>query len=242
VPEHHYRVGHPLAEQLIERAKARMLPTGEVTFRYDRHRAAQPRISLVEALQGKTGWLRLGLLVVNSFEREEYLVFAASCDDGSAVDDETCRKLLSVEAEPGAEAALPPDRSGALDGLAGESQGRLLARVAERNQKFFEQEIDKLDAWAEDLKDNLERELKDLEREIRTTKKEARQAMDLDAKVALHKKAKETERKRNEKRRALFDQQDAVDRQKDTLITRVEAQLQQKVEMRRLFDIRWRVV
>jgi hypothetical protein len=43
------------------------------------------------------------------------------------------------------------------------------------------------------------------------------------------------------RRRALFDQQDAVDRQKDALITRVEAQVQQKVEMKKLFEIRWRV-
>jgi superfamily II DNA or RNA helicase len=242
VPEHHYRVGHPLAEQLIERAKARALSPCEVVFHYDLHRAASPRISLVEALRGKTGWLRLGLLVVDSFEREEYLVFAASCDDGSSIDEETCRKLLSVEAETGAAAALPLDKSGALDGLAGESQGRLLARVVERNQKYFEQEIEKLDAWAEDLKENLERELKELDREIRATKKEARQMMDLDQKVALHKKAKETERKRNDKRRALFEQQDAVDKQKDTLITRVESQLKQKVGMKKLFEVKWRVV
>jgi SNF2 family DNA or RNA helicase len=50
------------------------------------------------------------------------------------------------------------------------------------------------------------------------------------------------ERKRNDKRRALFDQQDTVDKQKDTLITRVESQLKQKVEMKKLFEIRWRVV
>ncbi len=241
-PEHHYRIGHPLAVQLIERAKARALSPCEVVVRYDLHRAANPRISLVEALQGKTGWLRLGLLTVDSFEREEYLVFAAMCDDGSPLDDETCRKLLSVDAETGATAALPPDKSRALDGLARESQGRLLARVTERNQKYFEQEIEKLDAWAEDLKENLERELKELDREIRATKKQARQMMDLDQKVALHKKAKETERKRNDKRRALFDQHDAIDRQKDSVITRVETQLAQKVEMKKLFEIRWRVV
>jgi hypothetical protein len=36
--------------------------------------------------------------------------------------------------------------------------------------------------------------------------------------------------------------QPAVDRQRDGLISRVEAQLVQKVEMKKLFEIRWRVV
>lgn len=242
VPEHHYRVGHPLAEQLIERAKARPLRPREVAFRYDRHRAANPRISLVEDLQGKTGWLRLGLLAVNSFEREEYLVFSACHDDGLTVDCDTCGKLFGVEAEPGAEMQPPAAMLERLTQTDSEARQRTLSKVAVRNQKYFEQEIEKLDAWAEDLKENLERELKELDREIRATKKEARQMMDLDQKVALHKKAKETERKRNDKRRALFDQQDAVDKQKDTLITRVEAQLARKVEMTKLFEIRWRVV
>jgi len=92
---------------------------------------------------------------------------------------------------------------------------------------------------AEDLKQGLERELKELDREIKSTKKEARQASSLDAKVALHKKAKELERQRNDKRRRLFETQDEVDARKDGIIEDIEQRLKQRTEDVALFTIRW---
>ena len=99
--------------------------------------------------------------------------------------------------------------------------------------------MDKLENWAEDLKQGLERELKELDREIKSTKKEARQASGLDAKVALHKKAKELERQQNDKRRRLFETQDEVDARKDGLIEDIEQRLKQRMEDVALFTIRW---
>ena len=137
---------------------------------------------------------------------------------------------------------MPEQCAATLNRADAETQQQNVTRVAGRNKQYFEHEIDKLDAWAEDLKEGLERELKELDKEIKATKREAREALDLDQKVNLHKQAKETERKRMDKRRALFDQQDAIDRQKDGLISRVESQLEQKTEMKKLFELRWRVV
>src|SRR5262245_40717684 len=74
---------------------------------------------------------------------------------------------------------------------------------------------------------------------IKSTKKEARQASGLDAKVALHKKAKELERQRNDKRRRLFETQDEVDARKDGLIEDIEQRLKQRMEDVALFTIRW---
>jgi hypothetical protein len=184
----------------------------------------------------------LSLLAVDSFEREEYLVFSAFADDGSALDTESCEKLFSVPADVGSANTLSTDLAAMLDGADHDGQTRVLGDVGQRNRRYFEEEIEKLDAWAEDLKENLERELKELDKEIRATKKDARQMLDLDQKVALHKKAREAEQKRNERRRKLFHAQDEIDGKKEALISQTEARLQQKVEMKRVFEIRWRVV
>ena len=47
------------------------------------------------------------------------------------------------------------------------------------------------------------------------------------------------ESQRNYKRRSLFDAQDAVDRQRDTLIDQVEAKLAQRIAQKELFSVRW---
>ena len=42
------------------------------------------RLHIVEALRGKTGFLTLTRLVVDSYEREEYLLFSGFDEDGSS--------------------------------------------------------------------------------------------------------------------------------------------------------------
>ena len=50
------------------------------------------------------------------------------------------------------------------------------------------------------------------------------------------------EAKRNKMRKELFDSQDMVDKQKEELIEKIEANMKQKVEEKDLFIIRWRLV
>jgi hypothetical protein len=46
-------------------------------------------------------------------------------------------------------------------------QEAILQSISQRNAAFFESEANKLDAWAEDLKIGLEREIRELDRQIR---------------------------------------------------------------------------
>lgn len=237
--EHNYRLGHPLAERLIERAKSRELSPREVMFRYGDHPG---RITLVKNLVGKAGWLRAALLSIDSLERHERLILAGIADDGIMVDDHTIAQMFQVDGSVGEEVSVPVHVSTALRRQTEDSQTRAVAETAERSREYFDEESEKLETWAEDLKDQLEAELKDLDREIRSTKKEARQCADLEGKVELRKKAQALERKRSEKRRSLFDAQDEVDARKEALIADIEGRLEQRVELADVFTIRWRVV
>ena len=237
---HHFRLGHPLAEHVLAQAKGRSLPVAELTFCYDQHRALHhPRMSLVEQLQDHAGWLRLSLLTIEALEPEQHLVFSAIDDDDNSLDEETCERLFMIAAEIGKERNIPDPVQTLLDDQFESRKAQTVQDVTKRNQTYFEAEMDKLENWAEDLKQGLERELKELDREIKSTKKEARQASGLDAKVALHKKAKELERQRNDKRRRLFETQDEVDARKDGLIEDIERRLKQRMEDVALFTIRW---
>lgn len=238
-PYHHYRLGHPLAERLLTNSKGTELPVCELRIRYDQH---EGKVSLVEQLQGKRGWLQLALLTIDALEREEHLVFSGTTDDGDILDAETCTKLFGIAAEQGSETTLPENVATNLETRASLAADSIVQSVTERNHQYFETEMDKLETWADDLKQGLERELKELDREIKAVKKEARQVGDLEAKVDLHKKTKDLERKRNDKRRKLFEAQDEIDERKDGLINQIEARLKQSVTTNPLFTVRWSVI
>lgn len=91
------------------------------------------------------------------------------------------------------------------------------ASMAERNARFFEDEADKLDGWADDLKLGLEREIKELDRQIREARRAATTALTLEEKLTGQRQIKALEAQRNQKRRTLFDAQDEVDKQRDEL-------------------------
>jgi hypothetical protein len=113
--------------------------------------------------------------------------------------------------------------------------------ISERNSRFFEAEAEKLDGWADDLKLGLEREIKELDRQIKEARRAATAALTLEEKLAGQKQIRALEAQRNQKRRSLFDAQDEVDRQREVLIKSIEEKLAQRVLLSHLFTISWRI-
>ncbi len=229
-----YRVDHPLAAQLIERARTRDLSSRHLEFDYAGYQAS---ISILEPYIGQEGWLTCGLLTVESVENEEFLVFAARADNGNPLDAGWCRRLLRLPA------ADQGDVCNALD--LGESETeesqRCLKMVEVRNGRYFDAEVTKLDRWSDDLKLGLERELKDLDQGIRDLRRQSATAVALADKLEAQRGIKAIERKRNRKRRDLFEEQDNIDEQRSELIAGIERQLSTTHRYERLFSVRWTV-
>ena len=76
---------------------------------------------------------------------------------------------------------------------------------------------------------------------IRGLKKESWTARNLDAKVELQKQIREMEKKQGSKRKHLFQAQDEVDERRDHLIEETQKKLEQSVQSKHLFTIRWTV-
>lgn len=235
---HAYRAGHPLAQFVLDQALERPLSVGKVVFRYSE---TPGKISLVEQLVGRSGILALSQVTVSALETEDHLVFAAFDDSGEQIDQETCEKLFEVGGEIEGSSGAEIDVHAKLDAALGAAKDAALVRIAERNGHFFEEEIEKLERWAEDIKDGLEEEIKALDVAIKTAKRDAKLKTDLEAKVALHRIVKDLEAARSQKRRSLYEAQDEIDRRKDELISGVEAKLRQRVESKKLFTIGWAV-
>lgn len=236
---HLFRLNHPLGDAIIARAQTRELPTVEVVFNYS---AYEGRISVIEPWVGKSGWMIAMLLSVDALgQSEDHLLLAAQSDDSEAMSDEAAGRLLTIGAQAG-QAAAPPDGAlSALEAQVARQQEGIRRGISERNARFFEIEANKLDGWADDLKVGLERELKELDRQIKEARRAATAALTLEEKLAGQKAVKALEAERSTKRRTLFDAQDRIDAQRAELIAEIEAKLEQKIDVRSLFTIRWRL-
>ena len=233
---HLYRLGHPLAEHVLTQAKERELPLAKVQFSYADHGS---KISILESLRGQSGTLTVSLFSVESMDQaEDHLIFAACTDAGTVLDEEQARRMLSL---PGSVAGpvldLPSPES--LAQFTARRQAELQRHISERNALFYEAEAEKLDGWADDLKVGLEREIKEMDRLIKESRRNAATALTLEEKLASQKQIKAIESQRNDKRRSLFEAQDAIDTQREQLIGKIEEKLQQAASLNLLFSVRW---
>lgn len=231
-----YSPEHPLARHLLDTATGRELPVAEVEFDHRHHGA---NIAALQAFVGHAGWLEASRLTVQSLNTEEFMIFAGCSDTGAWLDDEQRQKIMGIVGRvtgtsPAMPASLDERRQAQID--------LRLKEVDSRNGQYFDEEVSKLDRWADDLKSGLERDIKELDKAIREARSRGRQATSLTDKLAAQKEMKGLEAKRNKLRRELYDQQDAIDAQRDGLITEIEKQLKQKHELQPLFRLRWRLI
>ena len=236
---HLFRVNHPLGEAIVSRARERSLPSAEIAFDYSHH---EGRISQVESLVGQTGWLTASLLSVDALgQSEDHLLLSGVIDGGASLSSDVCSRLMTVSGSVAGEVAVPDPVSAGLSETISIQQADIRRAISERNARFFEAEADKLDGWADDLKVGLERELKELDRQIKEARRAATVALTLEEKLAGQKAVKALEAERSAKRRSLFDAQDKIDEQRTALIAQIEGKLEQKIDVQPLFTIRWRI-
>ena len=235
---HLYRLNHPLAEAILAQAKARDLPLQEVCFDYGEHKGI---ISALEPFVGKSGWLTLSCFTIESLDQvEDHLIFGALTDDGTLLDEPIASRLFTLPGRvTGSCLSIAPDEIGeAID----RRQATIQRTISERNARFFEAEAEKLDGWADDLKLVLDREIKEIDRQIRETRRAALAALTLDEKLAAQKQVRALESHRATRRRALFEHQDEIDARRDDLIAETEGKLAQQCALNPLFTIRWQIL
>jgi len=234
---HLYRIHHPLALWVTQQAKTRKLDGAKLMFDYD---AYGTRVSTLEPYRGKAGWLTCKLLIVEALgNQEQHLLVAAITTDGVVLAEDDPEKLLRLPATAQPAGLFHDAGNAALAADVDNRRAQLLREINQRNLGYFEQEVQKLDAWADDLKLGLEQEIKEIDREIKEVRRTAATSPTLEEKLSWQKKQRELEGKRSKLRRELFLRQDEVEAQRNDLISQLEAQLQQQVEERTLFTVEW---
>jgi hypothetical protein len=238
---HIYKPDHPLAEWAIKRAKARQLPHGQLQFDYS---AYGNTVSSLKPFRGQGGWLTVKLVTVHALgTMEQRLVVAATTHAGQTLLEDIPEKLLRLPARTHTPRVLTAGLFDAANqALVASVQDRkddFLRDVNRRNLSHFEKEVEKLDAWADDLKLGLEKEIKAIDLAIKEVRRSAGIAATLEDKLIHQKHQRTLEAKRTQLRRELFTRQDDIEAQRNELIEGLEVQLGQQVEEQTLFSVEW---
>lgn len=237
--EYLYRLSHPLGEHVIREASRMLCPPAEVVFSISDHTT---RIAVVERLKGRSGWLSLLHLHIESFDFEEYLLFSGMDDTGSNIDQETCEKLFNCSGQTRVIQAIPDAIKERLMCEQERHVKATLVRNLEENNRHFSEARDQLDKWAEDMEIAVQKELDDTKRQIRYLQRSSRQAPTIEEQHRLLEEIIKLERKKRTLRERIFDTEDEIAEKRDRLVESLEKRMQQRTIVTLVFTIRWSVI
>ena len=115
---------------------------------------------------------------------EQHLLVTAITSDGITLLEDDPRELLRLPAVAQPPSLLSSSANSALSSDVEARKTELLREINQRNLGYFEQEVQKLDAWADDLKLGLEQEIKEIDRQIKEVRSTAATAPTLEEKLS----------------------------------------------------------
>lgn len=233
---HRYRLGHPLAQHLLSLAASRKLDGASMIFDY----STWPQTAVaIEPFVGESGTLAAHKLCIRGADDQDHIIIAAITDQGVRLDSKTAMRLFELPArkQGQAELRLPEGVASTIE----RERKSILDEMAARQSAWFDDEMEKLDNWAEDRRAGLKADLKELDDQIKALKKEIRQTGNMPQKLALQREARTLETKRDEAWRAYDAAAKEIEVQKDGLLDQVEERLGQQVSDEQLFAIRFEI-
>lgn len=227
---------HPLCQEFIEECDKNKFNLAEITFKYFE---SGRKISFIDTLPVRQGWISISKLINNSFERQEYLLVSAICDDGVEIEADLVDRLMALEV-----LSIKNIESNIDERIINHQKHLELQTIKDiemKNKEFFLQESSKLDEWSEDLKNNLTTEIKEIERLIKEKKKEFDNSINLELSEMLTRKEELNKLKklRDKKRRELYEEEDKIDEENDRLQAEMRNRVKGSTEVKQLFTIRF---
>ncbi len=234
-----YRLSHPLGEYVMDEAKSLPTPATKIVFDVTHH---PTRVHVVEALRGKSGFLTLSRLAIDSYEREEHLLFSGFDESGTRLDQETLEKMFACAGRVEGDGSIAEAVGQRLTAESARHAKGTVSRSLEQNNVHFNEARDKLDKWADDMVISAEKALSDTKEQIKVLRRVARQAVTLEEQHKAQEKIQRLEREQRRQRQEIFKAEDDIMEKRDSLIDSLEKRLVQQTHTETLFTIRWSVV
>lgn len=232
---HRYRLGHPLAQHLLDEAANRNLARRHLVFDYSRWEASA---AALKPFVGKSGTLSARQLSVTGIDAQDHILLAAITDGEQPLDPAAAMRLFELPVSVGRSDGDPADLNAAL----GSQFSAILEKLDMQRAEWLQAEMDKLDDWADDKRTGLKADLKKYDDELADLKKQVRLAGSLQEKLNLQRAKQQCEKKRDEAWRTYDGDAKEIEERKERLLDRVAEQLTQDTETTDLFTITFEII
>lgn len=231
-----YRLNQPLGQWCVDEALNAYTPSATLVFDYANF---PEKISMLEQYQGKSGWLRLDKISVESkAESQESLVFTLCDEQGNVLDKEFAQKLFLISAELQNAFKNPPL---AFSKLVKEQIDAEKARIKTENDALLKAESVRINTWAKDQMQTAEDSIKELKEAMRQKEKALVLEDDIESQIQLQEEIAKLRKQLRKARNELDEVQDEIAEQELQLLKELKGKIHQTMQESLVFEIFWQI-
>lgn len=231
-------INEPIGEFIINRALLNKTEDKLLTFDISNN---NDKISVVESLKGNYGYLTLKKLIVDSFEREEHLIFNAIDKNGNIIPQEVCEKMFYCKAK---ESDVFIDEF-IIERLNKDSDIHIFSKIneiSEANQQFFKEEQKRLMKWEDDMLYSIEDQLDKVKSQIRRKEREKLSATSEKEMLDLDNEINNLVSKRRRLRNDIEDIEDEIKQKRKNMTDKLKKRMDTISQVEELFTIKWEII
>ncbi len=235
---HVYRMGHPLAQTVLEKVKEKGLQPASLTFDLTGYKG---NVAILDELKGQQGWLSVMAVSVDSFESSDYLMAYGIANNGITLTEDQAKRLLTLPAKNANQDSNTIDDSLVIK--TGETYlDALLKTLSERDNNYLKFETEKLTKWAEDRMNAAELAIKETKAKIKELNREAQKTVDPTSQLKIQEQLQDESRKQKKQRQEIFIVEDEIAEMRDKMISDIQKRMKQEISKTHLFTINWKLV
>lgn len=232
-----YRSSHPLAKWAMQQAMQRATPSAEIEFDYTQ---SNSKVSVIEQNRGNSGYIATRLVRFTSLgEVEEHIVLAVTDSERNSIDNDFAKRLFALPAK--VLGAIEDNDNLAVYELLKEQQSTLNEHLEIRNSELVNDEVVKIENWAEDNRKELQRVLAELDKAIDEKNGEFIRERNIRNKLAIQKEKDALADKRDTAWREYDEKREELKAEKNRLITQLYEMADGKIEVVDEYLIKWRI-
>lgn len=232
------RIQHPLTQHIIKTVKLHEAKMVHISFDLSGYEAG---VHQLRDFIGHSGFMQVQQVTVTALDTTDELLLTARADSGTLLSAEQCFRMLELPATEGEVWTPDSETAAVIAQTVTQQENELFERLRQRNQSYFMQEVEKLNKWADDKIFAAEQAIRETKERIKELTRLSRQETNTEELLNIQKKLREVTRKQRRLRQDIFDVEDEIEQQRDTMIAEIEQRLKQHITKTEIFTIRWKL-
>ena len=200
------------------------------------------QIQELKEMIGKKGMVSFGKVIIDSFEKEEYFILSGRMENGDYIDQETISKLFRLDSKDGKKLFIPSEAIELLRADFDTSSKAAANKSIEKNNAILQEEIKKIDDWANDKIAGIELKVEILREQRKSLQKDADYTTNSVEKIKIEQEIEKISKTIKKLWLELADNEDIVDKKRKTIIQKLKAESMKKITTVHIFDMPFEVI